>query len=439
MTADPSRSFAVSVLWLTIVRLIGLAAAFAAAVLGARLLGQAGFGAAGVAITVGMVAAIVCNGGVNIAVISLAGRYPQRRAQVLAATALTATLGAIASALIAAALAVVASTGLGLPGRVDLFAAAALVAAGIVAFEFAGSALLALNGRRAYAIADLVRGVGLLAAAGVLLALWRTDTAFVLATGVAYVGAAAVALGVAHGGSRALIPAWHPELMRRGLAIGLRGQAGNVLQFLNLRLDLLLIPVLVGLPAAGIYLVAVRVSEVIGQVPGAVGSLIFPAVAQQDDPRSTALTERAIRMSMLVVGVAGALIVIAADPLIALVFGSAFGAATPSLRILALAIIPLSVARIMAADLKGRGRPGLVSLVMLATLVVTIALDLALIPPLGIAGAAIASLAAYTCSAALLVAAFAALTGSRLRLMLPGPADVVALARATRQVVVASR
>lgn len=64
-----------------------------------------------------------------------------------------------------------------------------------------------------------------------------------------------------------------------GLGIGLRRQVGNVLQFLNLRLDQLLVPAVLSLSSAGVYLIAVRVSEALAQISGAAGSLIFPEVA----------------------------------------------------------------------------------------------------------------------------------------------------------------
>jgi stage V sporulation protein B len=178
--------------------------------------------------------------------------------------------------------------------------------------------------------------------------------------------------------------------------------------------------------------VEVRVSEVLTQVAIAAGSLIFQAVATGVDPAATELTERTVRLSLLVVAAAALIVVVVADPLLTTAFGAGYGPAGPTLRILAVAMLPLSVSRILAGDLKGRGRPGSVSLAMLATLAVTVALDLLLIPALGIAGAGLASLGAYSVSAVILVTLFRHVTGAGIGGLVPRRADLGLLLQAAR-------
>jgi stage V sporulation protein B len=113
-------------------------------------------------------------------------------------------------------------------------------------------------------------------------------------------------------------------------------------------------------------------------------------------------------------------------------FGQTYVPGATALRILAIAMLPLSVSRILAGDLKGRGRPGSVSLAMLAAVAATVVLDVALIPRLGIAGAGLASLGAYTVSAAILVVLFRRVTRARIGDLVPGVADVSLLLRAAR-------
>jgi Na+-driven multidrug efflux pump len=55
----------------------------------------------------------------------------------------------------------------------------------------------------------------------------------------------------------------------------------------------------------------------------------------------------------------------------------------------------LGTGTVVAGDLRGRGKPGIASILAGITLVVTVALDLVLIPPYGVPGAAIASVASY--------------------------------------------
>ncbi|MGH2603946.1 MAG: lipopolysaccharide biosynthesis protein, partial [Dehalococcoidia bacterium] len=325
MSQRPSdASFGTSVATLAGVRFIGVAAGFAVGIIGARLLDPAGFGAAGVALTIGMVAALVGNAGVNIAAIYLISRLPERRDAVIRAMSTIALVGSALAAALALLAGAVLAAPLGLPGRDALFAAAAILGVAIIGFEYGGAILLALGRRGAYTATDLVRSIGALVITAGLLAVWREDAGYVMAAALSYLVAAGIAITIGERATHALRPAWHPDLLRRGIDIGLRGQVGNVLQFLNLRLDLLLIPALLQLSAAGIYLVAVRVSEVITQVANAASSLIFPAVAAQPDRSSTELTERTVRLSLVLVIVAGLALMLIAEPLLLVAFGAAY-------------------------------------------------------------------------------------------------------------------
>ena len=439
MNEAAGRSFAASVAILAIVRLLGVAAGFAISVIGARALGDAGFGAAGVAITIGTVAALLGNGGVNIATIYLAGRHPAGRAAVIGATAAIAIVGAVVAIAIALLAGILFGDPLQLGGRSGLFVAAGVLGAGIIGYEYGGALLLAVARRGLFAGIELVRWGVALVLTVLLLGIAPTDVALVLAGAIGYVAAALTALAITQRLTGAVGPRWDPGLVRASLSLGLRGQAGNVLQFMNLRLDLLLIPALLSLSAAGVYLVAVRASEVLMHVSSAAGSLIFPAVAGHPDPRSATLTQRTVRISVLVVAAAALALILLADPLLSIAFGPEYAGASVSLRILALAMLPLSVSRILAGDLKGRGRPGIVSVATLAALAWTLGLDLLLIPAFGIAGAALASLVAYAVSAAILLAAFRAVTGTSLSHLLPRASDATALLRLARGAAVAAR
>ena len=176
--------------------------------------------------------------------------------------------------------------------------------------------------------------------------------------------------------------------MREALGIGLRGQIGNILQLVSLRLDQLIVPAFLSLSSAGVYLIAVRATEALAQVGSAAGSLIFPEVARQGDVVETSLTERAVRATSVMIGVAGLALGLLAEPFLAIAFGPEFTSGSLALRIMLVAMLPLSMARILAGDLKGRGRPGTVSIAMGLAAVITVLLDLVLIPRLGIVGAA---------------------------------------------------
>ena len=424
------RSFGSRVAGLTVVRFISVAAGFLTSVIGARLLGSDGVGAAGIAVVLATVAAVVCNGGSNISTIYLLGRRPARRRLLIGALIPIAGAGALlAAALVGLSGATVAPL-IGLPQRPDLFVAAAALAAVIVTYEFAGAVLLGLGLTRAYVTAELVRGVGSLVATALLLfGIWRSDVGFVVAAAIAITIAASLNAYRIIRSVGSVAPRIDARVATEALGIGLRGQIGNILQLVSLRLDQLIVPAFLSLSSAGVYLIAVRATEALAQVGSAAGSLIFPEVARQGNVVETSLTERAVRATSVMIAVAGLALGVLAEPFLTIAFGPEFTAGSLALRILLVAMLPLSMARILAGDLKGRGRPGTVSIAMGLAAIITVLLDLVLIPRLGIAGAAVASVVAYTVSATILATAFVRLTGADARALVPGPADAAAVLR----------
>ncbi len=354
-----------------------------------------------------------------------------------------ALLGTIAS-LLAALVVAVAGLAFGeaffKSSSVGLIVTTAVLAAGLLAFELSGGILLGLHRRMGYIGIQMIEAMSSLALTAVILAAMdRSATGFLAAAAAGYwlgIVAAAV-LARMHVGRVSV--SLDRQFTLEALRMGLRGQAGNILQFLNLRLDLLLVPALLNFASAGVYLVAVRISEVVTQVASSASAFLFPHVASQVGEESTELTERATRLTTLFVIATGVVLGLLATPILAAFFGMEFERGAWTVRITLLAMLPLSIVRILAGDLKGRGRPGLVSAAALVALVVTVILDLSLIPPLGIAGAALASLLSYTTSAVVLLVAYRAVTHASLIRLLPGPADLLLVARMTRRVARGSR
>jgi O-antigen/teichoic acid export membrane protein len=99
-------------------------------------------------------------------------------------------------------------------------------------------------------------------------------------------------------------------------------------------------------------------------------------------------------------------VAVAAPVILPLVYGPAFRAATIPTWILLAGMAGGSVYGVLSAFLSGIGRPGLTSIAQAAGLVVTVALDLTLIPHLGIIGAATASTFAYLTTTGVLIVCF---------------------------------
>lgn len=419
---------------LTLVRVASVFAGFLTSVLGARLIGEAGLGIVGAATTIATIGAIVSSGGLNIAAVYYLGHRPAESRQIVGWVSTQALVVVAVAALLVAAIGL--PIGPAVLGSRSLFllAATAVLAGGIVGFELAGGILLGIHERAAYVWIQLLEAFGSLALTAVIL-FWvsRGATGYLVAAAIGYW----LGIGLALWQTRRTLGGFRLGLSRRftrdALAMGLRGQAGNVLQFLNLRLDLLLVPALLNLAQAGIYLIAVRVSEVVGQLATSSASFLFPQVASQADLGETVTTEQTIRLTIIFVIGSALPLAILAEPLLLVAFGPGFVAGAWTVRVTLLAMIPLSVVRVLAGDLKGRGRPGLVSLASLLSLGATVAFDLGLIPILGILGAAIASLITYSVSAAALLAIYRRVTGGSMLALLPRVADVQAAVQLARR------
>ena len=247
-----------------------------------------------------------------------------------------------------------------------------------------------------------------------------------------YAAAAVMGLGWTRSSGFSLSPRVDTTFSRTALGFGLRGQIGNVFQFLGVRLDVLLVPALLDLRAAGVYYVAVRVSDVVGQAATAAASLIFPRVAALADRRSTALTERVTRMTLWLVAAAALVLALSGELILRVFFGVEYVGGAVVLPILLVAVIPISTGRIIAADLKGRGRPELVSIAALVAVGATFAFQVTLIPILGLVGAGIAAVLAQSASAVILLRAYRAVTGGHLTALIPRLADLGVMVETAR-------
>ena len=305
VTADGGgRRFGAQVVALTGARLSSVIAFFGITVVGARLLTPEALGSAAVGQTVGMIAALVANAGINISTIYFLQQRPAERAPIvqrLVAIAIGAISVAIGLVLISSPIVF----GFVL-NRTDwpLLLAAAAMGSTMIAFEFSG-ALMGLGPARAIHGPRAHPRMGLIAR-GRLPADRSTSDGRRLRVGHGprVAAAAVMGLGWTRSSGFSLSPRVDTTFSRTALGFGLRGQIGNVFQFLGVRLDVLLVPALLDLRAAGVYYVAVRVSDVVGQAATAAASLIFPRVAALADRRSTALTERVTRMTLWLVAAA---------------------------------------------------------------------------------------------------------------------------------------
>ncbi len=408
---------------LTAIRLLGVAAGFLTSVVAARLLGAADFGVAGVAQTVGTIVALIANGGLAMSTIYLMRRAASGMDRLI--SALTGfAVGSIALAAVAGTAAAIGVSRVGVDGLVGVTAlATGLLAASTVAADASGSQLLGLGQGRTFAVAEGIRTIGTLIGTVAILLVATSAAGYTVGMAAGLLAAAVFALVRVRRAIPWGRPSYDRGIWREALAYGLRGQVGNVLQYFTLRLDVVLVAVILGAAPAGIYLVATRVSEVVTQIANAAATILFPAIAGQGDRRETTLTELTVRVVTTLVILSSIGVGLASAAFLTVVFGAEYAAALPALWILLIAAVPLSIGRLLAGDLKGRGHPGLVSVASAVGLVIMVLGDLAILAIWGIEGAAFMSLLAYTVTAIGIALAYRSVTGASMAALVPHPDD----------------
>jgi O-antigen/teichoic acid export membrane protein len=211
----------------------------------------------------------------------------------------------------------------------------------------------------------------------------------------------------------------------------------NVLQYLNYRVDLFLVAYFRDLREVGLYALAVSLAQLVWLVSNAVATAVFARVGStSDEPQEAAGRTAALSRNVLVVqlALAGALALLA-KPLLQVLYGPAFASAVSALWLLLPGVAVFGLGSVLAAHLAGLGRPNLNLWVAASSLVVTLTLDLLLIPSLGMNGAAVASSASYATTAVLTALLFTRITGLPLRsVLVPRRADLRRLLTVVRAV-----
>jgi len=197
------------------------------------------------------------------------------------------------------------------------------------------------------------------------------------------------------------------QLLRESVNYGLRGQIGQILQFINYRFDLFVVNKLLGPASVGIYSVGAAVSTVIWQIPDALAYALYSRVSSVDPEEGNRTTMKVARQSMILSTLAALAFIPIGYVAIPYLYGEDFRPAVVAMCLMLPGVVALSYYKVLGVHMAGQGRPEYLSYSAGVSAVLTIALDFLLIPKMGINGAAIASSIAYTLSAGMSIFWFA--------------------------------
>lgn len=189
---------------------------------------------------------------------------------------------------------------------------------------------------------------------------------------------------------------------------------GNVLGFLNYRIDSLVLIGFLGAAGFGVYSVAVSAGEVLFRIPRAVATATTYRVGASDFADSALTTARSIRTCTAIVIAATVPLYILAPWLIQIFYGDRFLEAAPALRILLPGIVLfVSVGLFSPFFSFQMGRPIIVVYMSLVMIAIQTGLGFWLVPVYRLDGAAIASTTTYIAAAIIVTIYFCSLTKLR--------------------------
>lgn len=177
------------------------------------------------------------------------------------------------------------------------------------------------------------------------------------------------------------------------------------------RIDMVLLSQMVDTEAVGLYGLAYRFPDMAWPIGFFFVGSVYPILSRYHEQAALSdfrwLQQRSVDVLTLMAMGPITIVFVFAEPLLRIVGGSEFTAADGTLRILAIAILPLWLGMLCSYTLASINRQFDLLWIGLAALSLNIAINLVLIPPLEHTGAAIATLATEVVALALMVATLA--------------------------------
>jgi O-antigen/teichoic acid export membrane protein len=203
------------------------------------------------------------------------------------------------------------------------------------------------------------------------------------------------------------------DLVRRQAWFGLRSGTTSLAAFLNLRIDVFVVSIMLDARTLGVYSLAVATGELMWQVSRPLTLASSGRVASAERAHAITLTCTVTRSIVALECLLGVAIFALAPLAVQFVYGAAFAEAGSVVRWLmpGLVLYAAQVPLLYFLSVK-EGNATAALAIQAASVVACAAISLLLVPRIGIFGAALATTVTYCCAAAATGALFARSTGS---------------------------
>src|SRR5215813_5760363 len=198
---------------------------------------------------------------------------------------------------------------------------------------------------------------------------------------------------------RELRPNWGPKLADLGMTLryGIRDYPGVLTEFVNWRLDLIMLVGIASSTDIGLYVVALRLADITSVLASSVSDALMPEVAAtKESDRATLMLTRSLRLTTLAHALVLIPLWILAPFILRFAYGESFVEVAEVWRLLMFASLVWSAGAVVISGLNGLGHPGLSTIARIAAACVMVVTLLAWLPTRGIEGAALANIAGYS-------------------------------------------
>ena len=229
-------------------------------------------------------------------------------------------------------------------------------------------------------------------------------------------------------------PSFDRRRVRATVGLGLKLHIGLIASYLLLRADIFLVSHFLGTREVGVYSLAVLLAELVVLLTNPLVIAALPFQAEASIQEAGRLSFKAARFNLIFALALGVGFAATLWLVIPLVYGSEFDAAYPALVALLPGIAALAVSRSLGTWLTRQERPWVLTCLGVGAFVLNVALNMVLLPEVGLVGASIASTIAYAALAAAFVTWGMRITGLPLRdVLMPTTDDLRTAQRIAQQ------
>lgn len=221
------------------------------------------------------------------------------------------------------------------------------------------------------------------------------------------------------------------KLLQGQLAFGFRSYVQTLTQHMLLRVDIYMVAAYLGVEATAFYSLALRFTEMVLEIPHAIGIVLYPQLASRPAEEIYRLTAQTCRRTLLLTGVVAAGLALFGPWVIRIWYGADYAPAGDPLPWAAVGVLAMSVYVIVTRAFTSQNRQRVNIAAGIPALVLNVALNALMIPTMGIVGAALATAISYSIAAVVLLVFFTREAEMSLREVLIADREDIAFFRET--------